>query len=133
MAIHVADADITLNGYKWTAVPISDDGIKITGEATTDALTITAPNTIAPVQMFIGTPPSQSIVLSIFHYHEGDTEAMSATSEILQVSQPDHGRATISCDSISLHAARRSAIGLAAHLPYAPMMNSPAKPTSRSH
>lgn len=97
-----SDADVLLGGYKWIAVPISDDGVKLTGEAQTDALTITAPSTIAPVQMFIGTPPSQSIMVGIYHYHEGDTEAvLGYMGELIQVGQPQPGRATLTVDAIA--------------------------------
>lgn len=97
-----SDADVTLNGYKWTAVPISDNGVKLTGEAATDNLEITAPSTIAPAQMFIGTPPSQSIMVSIYHYHEGDSNAvLGYVGEVYQVNQPQPGTAVITCDTIS--------------------------------
>ena len=97
-----SDADVTVNGFNWAALPISDDGVKLTGEATTDGLSITAPSTIAPVQMFIGTPPSGVFMVRIFHYHEGDTDAvLGYIGEILQVGQPEPGSAVISCDTIS--------------------------------
>lgn len=97
-----SDADVILNGYKWQAVAISDDGVKLTGEANTDGLTITGPSTLAPVQMFIGTPPSQAIMVAIYHYHEGDGEAvLGYVGEVMQVNQPEPGTATISCDTIS--------------------------------
>lgn len=98
-----SDADVVLDGYRWSAVPISDDGVKLTGEAVTDSLGITAPNSIAPVQMFIGTPPSQSMIVRIFHYHEGDNEKVSVyIGEVQQVNQPEPGTATITCDTISV-------------------------------
>jgi uncharacterized phage protein (TIGR02218 family) len=97
-----SDKDLTLNGYNWKAVAISDDGVKLTGEAATDNLQITAPSSIAPAQMFIGTPPSQSIIVNIFHYHEGDTNAvLSYMGEVYEVNQPEPGTAVISCDTIS--------------------------------
>jgi uncharacterized phage protein (TIGR02218 family) len=97
-----ADADINVDGYQWKAVPISDDGVKITGDAATDNLTITTPNTIAPVQMFFGAPPSQTIMVRIFHYHEGDTQSvLGYMGELLQVNQPQPGTATIICGTIS--------------------------------
>lgn len=97
-----SDADTILGGYKWTAVPISDDGVKLTGEAVTESLQITAPSTIAPAQMFTATPPSSSIMVRIFHFHEGDTEAvLGYVGEVLQVNQPEPGTAIITCDTIS--------------------------------
>lgn len=98
-----SDADVIHGGYKWTAVPISDDGVKLTGEANTETMSITAPNSIAPVQMFIGTPPSQTIVVSIFHYHEGENESiLGYVGELIQVNQPQPGTAVLSCNSISV-------------------------------
>lgn len=98
-----SDADVTIGGYRWTAVPISDDGVKLTGEANTDTLTITAPSTIAPAQMFIGTPPAMPIRVKIFHYHEDDTEmVLGYIGEVMQVNQPQPGQATISCDTITI-------------------------------
>lgn len=97
-----SDEDTDINGHKWRATAISDDGVKISGSASTDGLTIEAPSTIAPVQMFYGTPPSQSITVSIYHYHEGDSEAvLSYIGELLQVSLPEPGKARIACDTIS--------------------------------
>jgi uncharacterized phage protein (TIGR02218 family) len=97
-----ADADISVDGYQWKAMPISDDGVKLTGDAQTDNLTITAPNTIAPVQMFFGAPPSQTIMVRIYHYHEGDTQSiLGYMGELLQVNQPSPGTATITCGTIS--------------------------------
>lgn len=97
-----SDEDLILGGYKWSATAIEDDGVKITGEATTDGLTITAPASIAPVIMFQTTPPSQRIGISIFHYHEGDSEAvLGYTGDVMSVNQPQPGIATIMCDTIS--------------------------------
>lgn len=97
-----ADADLTVDTYRWKAVPISDDGVKQTGDSVTDNLTITAPSNIAPVAMFNGTPPSNPMLVSIFHYHEGDTETvLSYVGEVLQVNQPQPGTATITCDVLN--------------------------------
>jgi uncharacterized phage protein (TIGR02218 family) len=97
-----SDADVTIDGYRWTAVPISDDGAKITGDANTDTLTITAPSTIAPAQLFIGTPPATVVMVHIRYYHEGDNESiLGYVGEVQQVNQPTPGTAKISCDTIS--------------------------------
>lgn len=97
-----SDADVVMAGYRWQAVAISDDGVKLTGEAVTDGLSITLPSNTAIVQMFAGTPPSEVIMVSIYHYHEGDTNSVLAyVGEVNQVGQPEPGTATISCDTIS--------------------------------
>jgi uncharacterized phage protein (TIGR02218 family) len=108
-----SDSDVTVNGYVWKAVPISDDGVKLTGDAVTDNLTITAPNTIAPVQMFFGSPPSQAIMVRIYHYHEGDTDSvLGYMGELTAVNQPQPGVAMLTCDSISA-SMRRDGLRLA--------------------
>ena len=97
-----SDEDRIVSGFKWTAVPISDDGIKLTGEATTDALAITAPSTIGPVQVFIGTPPSQEIIVNVWHLHEGDSEAaLCYAGELAQVDFPQPGQAKMICHTLS--------------------------------
>lgn len=97
-----SDADVTLNGYKWKAEPITDDGVKLTGDANTDGLTITGPASLAPAQMFLGTPPSQAIMVAIYHYHEIDNNSVLAyIGEVMQVNQPQPGTAAITCDTIS--------------------------------
>lgn len=97
-----SDEDVQYGGYRWVAVPISDSGVKQTGESNTDALEITAPSTIAPAQMFIGTPPSMPIIVRIFHYHEGDNQAvLTYMGELMQVNQPTPGTAVLTCDAIN--------------------------------
>lgn len=96
-----SDQQVVQGGYKWSPVAISDDGVKQTGEATTDGLNITAPSSIAPAQMFLGTPPSQAIMCRIFHMHEGDAEsALCYIGEVTQVNLPQPGTAIITCDTI---------------------------------
>lgn len=116
-----SDADVNLNGYRWRAEPISDNGVKLTGDAVTDNLEITASSSIAPAQMFIGTPPSQAIMVSIFHYHEGDTDAvLGYVGEVLQVNQPEPGTAILICDTISASMKRDGLrLGWQRNCPYA--------------
>ena len=52
------DRDVTWNGTTYTALGISDDGLKQKGDATSDDFVITVPSSIPLVQMFRGTPPS---------------------------------------------------------------------------
>lgn len=97
-----SDADVQHGGYKWRAEPISDGGVKLTGEANVDTLEIECSSSLAPVTMFIGTPPSQPIIARIFRYHEADSEAiLGYMGEVLQVNRPEPGRATITCDTIN--------------------------------
>ena len=95
------DRTIEQGGYKWKNEAIADDGVKLTGEAQTDGLTITGPSSLAPAQMFQGTPPSSPIMVRIFHMHEGDSEAaMCYLGEIVQVNLPQPGTANFTCNTV---------------------------------
>lgn len=116
-----SDEDVIAGGYTWRPSAISDDGVKLTGEAATDNLSITAPSSIAPAQMFLGTPPSQSVMVRIYHMHEGDAEmALCYVGEIIQVNTPQPGMAVITCDTIGASMARDGLrLGWQRNCPYA--------------
>lgn len=61
-AVDVVDVESAV----WTACPISDDGVKQTGEAVTDALNVTAPQKIAPAQLFKLSTPGNVMALTIY-------------------------------------------------------------------
>lgn len=95
-AVDVRDADDNV----WLAVPISDDGVKQTGEAVSDALTIRAPFTLGPVQVHMSTPPAENIQVSIHRKHVDDDEMVVVYSgEVRQVNFPVPGQATITCET----------------------------------
>lgn len=100
-----AEVDEVLGGFTWKAgAAISDDGVKQTGEATTDGLTITASSEIEPAQIYMHYPPSRPMQVAIFHHHpadyDGEVVAIYA-GEVLQVNIPTPGTATIPCATIS--------------------------------
>jgi len=70
-----ADRDIRFQTRDYRAVPISDDGIRQTGETSADALTLTGPDDLEVVGMFIGHPPSDEIWLTIRDFHHGLADA----------------------------------------------------------
>lgn len=116
-----SDADIIINGYKWKATAITDDGIKQSGDATVDTLSITVPSTLGPVALFQGTPPSQPIRIVISAMHEGDTEAVTIyAGEIVECDFPQPGTATFACDAIALSMERAGLrLGWQRNCPYA--------------
>lgn len=100
-----AELDEVLGGFTWLAgASISDDGVKQTGESTTDGLTITASSEIEPVQIYMHYPPSRPMQVAIFHHHpedyDGEVVAIYA-GEVIQVNVPTPGTATIPCETIS--------------------------------
>jgi uncharacterized phage protein (TIGR02218 family) len=91
------------NGFVWKALPISDDGVKQSGEATSDALSITAPSSIGPAQTHIGGSPSGVIQVAILHKHFGDNFAAAIyAGEVSQVNFPSPGLARIVCSTLSV-------------------------------
>jgi uncharacterized phage protein (TIGR02218 family) len=97
-----ADRAITWGGHVYAPLAISDDGIRISGQATADKLTLTLP-ALAPVaQLFRGTPPSEEIFLTVYDYDAGaaDGEVVWIGS-ITSVTWPRHDTAEINCGSLS--------------------------------
>lgn len=97
-----ADQDITISSVVWSRAAISDDGVRQTGESTTDALQLTAPSWIGPAQVFMEGSPSQPILLTIRTKHEGDAEIRVVYSgEISQINFPLPGSCRITCETTS--------------------------------
>lgn len=94
--------DHVAGGFTWISKPISDDGVKQSGEATSDALTISAPIGIAPVQHYLQRPPSQPIRVKIFHMHVDNTTMLAVyAGEVSQIDPSVPGLARITCETIS--------------------------------
>ncbi len=97
-----ANQSLTVDGHLWTSAAISDDGVKQTGESSSDALTLRAPSWIGPSQIFMGGSPSQVIMLTIRAKHEGAAEIrVTYTGEISQISLLMPGACRITCETIS--------------------------------
>lgn len=101
-----ADRDITLLGGLFKATPISEDGVRLTGETTADVLTITAPGNLEVAQLYRGAPPSAEVALTMRDFNDGDGEAPDSTrvvwvGSISGVRWPQPDRAEISCQSLS--------------------------------
>ena len=97
-----ADRDFVLGDDTYTAAAISDDGVRQSGEATADQLTISMPYTAKIPQMFVGSPPSDPIYCIIRHAHAGETDAFIAWAGIVGgVSRPDDNiSASILCNTV---------------------------------
>lgn len=97
-----ADQDIVIGGNTYTRSAIRDDGVRQSGEAISDALSIEAPAWIGPAELFMSGAPSTSVLVSIRWKHEGDSEVRVVYSgEISQVNYPLPGRARITCETLS--------------------------------
>ncbi len=100
-----ADRDVAFQAVTYKAMPISDDGVRITGEASADVLKVTAPATLEVAQLFRGAPPSSEIELTVRDYHYGEADS-STSSQVVWVGSvsgvrwPQPDRAEIACESI---------------------------------
>lgn len=70
-----ADLDITYDGNPYKSVPISNSGIPQSGDPAADDVTIEMPAAEAIAGLFQGTPPSDTLTVTIRHMHYGDTES----------------------------------------------------------
>lgn len=101
-----ADRDLALLSRHWSAIAITDDGIRQTGEPSADALKITLPGDLPVPQLYRGAPPSAEVWLTVRDYHWGDTDTLSSMpvvwiGTISSVSWPQVDRAEISCAPLS--------------------------------
>lgn len=108
------DRDVLLpDGTVWKSVAISDEGIKQSGEAASDAMNINAPITIGPVQAHLVTPPSQAIQVVILRKHANSDDVAAAwAGEVMQVNPAVPGQARITCETTAV-SMRREGLRLA--------------------
>lgn len=98
----VRDEDVTIDGVTWKARVITDDGVKQTGDATTDALNITAPMNIGPAVVYQSSPPSTPIKAEILEMHEGMvTPRVIYSGEVVQVNPSRPAVAVLTCQTLT--------------------------------
>lgn len=97
-----ADRDIVLDAHTYTAIPMTDDGVRQTADTAADTMTFKMPATEAVPQMFVGSPPSDPINALIRRTHYGETEAFNAwAGTVAQVNRPDDATAEVLCNTLS--------------------------------
>lgn len=117
-----ADEDLVLDGVTWTAVPINDSGVKLTGETSVDALTITASIDIGPAQVYMTSPPAEPILVERLATHEGLLiPLINYVGEVSQVNFPNPpGQCVITSQTLSATMRRNGVrIGYQRTCPYA--------------
>lgn len=100
-----ADETIILKGDEgklWLPVSISHDEVKQTGEPLNEMLTIYAPSSIGPAQLFMAAVPPRGVMVTIFEKHETSNDIqVSYVGEVSQIGFPQPGSCKISCETIS--------------------------------
>lgn len=91
-----ADRDIEYAGAIWAHVSISDDGIRQTGEASADAIKVTAPANLDVAAQYKIVAPSADIMATIFDLHYGDILGrVRFMGQITDVNWPEQDRCEI--------------------------------------
>lgn len=97
-----ADRAIAWDSHTWEALAISDDGIRLTGEATADEIKITAPAHIPAVQLYRVLPPSAEVFVTVYDYDAATQEAAVCWQGSISAALfPAPGVAELACDSLS--------------------------------
>lgn len=95
--------DIAIGTQIYWAVKggIDDDGVRRTGEATSDRLKLTAPGDLEVAGFYRGVPPSSEIDLTIYDHHVGEATPQIVWSGTIEtVSWPALDRCVISAQTL---------------------------------
>jgi uncharacterized phage protein (TIGR02218 family) len=101
-----ADRAITQSGIEYRALPIGDDGIRLSGEASADQLIVTLPDDLDLVRLYRGIAPSDDIWLTIRDTHAGLPDAIDSTAvvwvgNVRACRRPEPGKAELVCNALS--------------------------------
>lgn len=69
-----ADRDVVVGADTYTAITISDEGIKQSGDEVSDQLTVTMPAGLPVPLLFLAAPPEDPVGLIIRRVHDGETD-----------------------------------------------------------
>lgn len=100
-----ADRAVSLLGITYQPAAISDDGIRMTGEASADTLRITAPVDLAVAVPWRTVPPSDEVFVTIRDTHHG-LGSTAADSDVVWVGAisgvrwPQDDRCELSCETL---------------------------------
>lgn len=102
-----ADRVIQFDDHEWLPLPISDDGIRMTGEASADTMKVTLPGSEPVAQLFRGAPPSEEIFLTVRDYDAGAQDAdVIWVGSVSSVQWPRQDKAELACDSLAASMSR---------------------------
>lgn len=67
--------DVVLNGITYAALAVSNEGYSSSGDPGSDDMTVSISRDAAVTNLYVGTPPSEPVLLNIRTLHRGDTDA----------------------------------------------------------
>lgn len=102
-----ADSDIVYGGNTYTAIAISDDGVRQRGDEVSDQLQVTLPADFYVPQLFIAAPPDDPVHLIIRRSHYGETDAFIAwVGTVVSCRRDSDIQATLACHTADTAANR---------------------------
>lgn len=118
-----ADRNIVTATQTWLYVPggITDGGIRQSGDASSDALTIEGPSDLPVVQLFRALPPTNEVVVTVRSLHYGDAEArVTWVGSMAEAKRRGVDRVEITCESLLASMSRGGlSLGWERSCPYA--------------
>ncbi|MDR1647831.1 MAG: phage BR0599 family protein [Zoogloeaceae bacterium] len=106
-----ADRLIRFGARDYHPAALTDDGIRLTGEASADTLTLTVPADLAPALRFAGHPPASEMFLTIRDTHYGLPDAPENAlvvwiGTVVSIRWTRPGTAEMVCENLSASMAR---------------------------
>lgn len=99
--------NVSFLGQTYTQCPISNETIKQSTDASSDALQVMLPSRLGVAQVFIGSPPANKVLMRMRQMHAGDTEApLVYVGEVLQADWPEPGYTRLVAFNLSASLAR---------------------------
>lgn len=107
-----ANRDIEFNNMTFRARPVSDDGRRMTGQASADIMTVTGPSDLEVAQLYRGARPSKAPTLTVWDIHWNEPQGLVVwMGRIDEVNWPTAGcRSNAGC-SVPNHAHRSASHG----------------------
>lgn len=93
-----ANRDIEFNNMTFRARPVSDDGRRMTGQASADIMTVTGPSDLEVAQLYRGARPSKAPTLTVWDIHWNEPQGLVVwMGRIDEVNWPADSRVQIKC------------------------------------
>lgn len=97
-----SDTGLSVGGYLWERAAISHEGVRQTGDATEDSVTLTSDSQLIPASIFVGSVPTQDVLVRFAKAHEGDQAfQVFFVGLVSSVDWPEPGRVKFSLITLS--------------------------------
>lgn len=96
------DADVLSGGFTWHSTAISDDGIRLTGQTSADALAIITPASLPLVELYRGAAGAGNVGVVLRGLHRGESDAVVLwVGSVTDVVRTGADRCKLICQSLA--------------------------------